>query len=134
MFPPNYDKIRRAFPTQGRPGILYAYGDIIYNPSGVNIPPWVEVHEAVHGERQQQGVACAGLCLCNGGITEWWDRYIADKDFRLVEEILAHNAEWKAYSGPYRDNYLGHMAERLSGDLYGNLISYEDAVKEITKP
>lgn len=123
-FPPNWPDIAKAFPQiKGRQGILYAFGDVLYNPSGIIVPPWLVKHEEVHSERQQD----EGMSPLR-----WWDNYLYYDDFRLREEILAHQAEWKSYSGPYRDRYLGQMAERLSGPLYRNLIGYEQAVKEIT--
>lgn len=131
-FPPNWSKLKRAFPITGRQGIIYAWGDTIYNPSGGVLPPWIVRHEEVHGERQRNYGCDGAACACNP-VTEWWDRYVADARFRLSEEILAHRVEWQQYSGPYRDHYLGHMAERLSGSLYGNMLTFDEAVKEITK-
>lgn len=133
-FPPNWPAIAAAFPQiKGKQGILYAYGDRIFNPSGGVVAPWLVRHEEVHGLRQEAlddpDTSCAWPV---GGITKWWTRYIQNPSFRLNEEILAHRAEWQHYSGPYPDRYLGMMAERLSGPLYGNLISVEQAVKEIT--
>jgi hypothetical protein len=122
-FPPNWNELAKHFPIKGKRGIVYAYGDTLYNPSGIIIPPWIIKHEYVHMERQQD----EGMNPVN-----WWDEYIQYLDFRLKEEILAHQAEWQAYSGPYRDHYLGSMAERLSGPLYDYMIDYNSAVKEIT--
>jgi len=122
-YPPNWTELTKHFPIKGKQGVLYAWGDIIYNPSGIIIPPWVERHEEVHGDRQRdEGMS----------IERWWDEYVNYNDFRLKEEILAHRVEWQKFSGPYRDHYLGYMGERLSGPLYGNLITYEEAIKEIT--
>lgn len=109
LFPPNYAEINRAFKIRGK-HVIFAYGDIIYNPSRIVIPPELLAHEAVHGARQ------------NGNPAAWWDRYITDSHFRLEEEIPAHQAEYQV------SRQLKAIAERLSGPLYGNLISFDKAV------
>lgn len=142
-YPPNYVQIRTAFPqVVGRQGILYAWGDRIYNPSGVNLPWWLKEHEEVHGSRQSHVFHPQNTALGteweNDAIRTWWDKYITDPNFRLWEEILAHRAEWEVYSSLYvnraqQKTYLASMAERLSGPLYNNMIGLAEAVKEITR-
>lgn len=135
-YPPNFVAIRTAFPqVVGRQGILYAWGDRVYNPSGVNVPWWLHEHEETHGKRQ-----LAGTVLRHGEdspVNAWWDRYIRDATFRLEEEIPAHQAEWRVFKSiklNHKDQktYLASMAQRLSGPLYNNMISLADAIKEIT--
>jgi hypothetical protein len=116
-FPPNWPALAKVFPIKGRPQIVYAWGDLIFNPSGVALPPWVLAHEGVHGERQKVM-----------GISGWWDTYCMDPDFRLNEEILAHRVEWGTYAGPKREHYLKVMAKRLSSPLYGSLVTEAEAV------
>lgn len=135
-YPPNYVQIRTAFPqVVGRQGILYAWGERIYNPSGVNLPWWLKEHEEVHGSRQLSFASDRNPD--DTAIRAWWNVYISDPEFRLNEEILAHRAEWEVYSSLWvnreqQKGYLVHMAERLSGPLYNNMISLAEAVKEIT--
>lgn len=126
-FPPNFAELSLAFPIKGVPGILYAWGDTIYNPSGIKVPHQLVAHEEVHGKRQQDHWHSANV----GAVDIWWGRYILDPAFRLAEEILAHRAEWRAYEGPDAEMYLERMAERLSSPLYGYLISRFDAREEI---
>ena len=123
-YPPNFKAISEVFPVMGRPGILYAWGDKLYNPSGVKLTPWIEAHEQTHMDRQTDAEA-------------WWAEYLIYPTFRLQEEILAHQYEWgmfhSFYTSPtYLEKYLDMMAKRLSSPLYGNLISYEEAKREIT--
>ncbi len=119
-FPPNFAEIVKAFPwVKGQQGVLYSWGDHIYNPQGVEIPPELLAHEAVHGERQGEHVG------------NWWACYLEDPHFRLMEEILAHRAEWRARLLDRPGFGLKQIAARLSGPLYGNLISYEDAAQAI---
>lgn len=121
-YPPNFSQIAKVFPVKGRPGILYAYGDRIYNPSGVAVTPWIMAHETVHGERQ-------GTWL-----DEWWCEYLADPAFRLQEEIFAHQAEWRSYAHIMqatgegtKEGYLNLVAGRLASPLYGSLVTPTEA-------
>lgn len=125
-YPPNYKDIRLAFPwIVGRPGIVYAYGDRIYNPSGGKLAPQVLAHEGVHCMRQDKYV------------TEWWHQYIINEDFRLWEEVLAHRIEWRDYREDhnFKENaqYLEMMCDRLSGKIYGHICSREKARELITE-
>lgn len=126
--PPNYADIIAAFPgIRGRQPI-FAWGDVIYNPHRIQIPPHLVDHERVHSERQ--GVS-PGL---------WWQRYIADPRFRLMEELLAHAAEYRAVIGSPNSNRkarrgaLKAIAQRLASPLYGSLISVADAMIAIDTP
>lgn len=125
--PPIFDEIDAAFQVRGRP-ILYAWGDVIYNPAGIAIPVELVAHEAVHGERQRADVR------------GWWRRYIEEPEFRLAEELPAHVAEFKALCASQsakwvshrnmRRTYAAHVGKRLAAPLYGGLIK-ADAAKKI---
>lgn len=129
-YPPNYKDIRTAFPwIVGRPGIVFAYGDRIYNPTGGILPPHVLAHEGVHCTRQFVfGISYVG---------SWWKKYIADEKFRLNEEVLAHRVEWQEYRANhnFKENaqYLEMMCDRLSGKIYGHMCSREKARELITE-
>jgi hypothetical protein len=110
--PPNFELILRAFPKADQPGVIFAFGDDVYNPSGVNIPAPLIAHEGVHQSAQRK-------------ITpeRWWERYVAEPDFRYDEELRAHVAEFKAqdYRGLDRNlraKLLQHTAQRLVAPLY----------------
>jgi len=120
-FPPNFARIASVFPAvKGRQGILYAWGDTIYNPSGIKVLPYLVAHERVHGMRQ------------GGAIEDWWDKYLHDTKFRRYEEVLAHQTEWQAFldTGPNcheQELYLTMIAQRLSSKLYGNMVCEVEA-------
>ncbi len=128
-FPPNYQAINDAFNVRGR-GVIFCYGDRIYNPAGVAVGPDLIAHESVHADRQKAFA---------GGVDAWWKAYIADPAFRLAEEIPAHVAEfkyWQRQPGADRpvkgyrtaaDFHLVTIALRLAGPLYGRLISLTEA-------
>lgn len=128
--PPNFPALRAFFgPVIERKGVIFTYGDTIYNPfpSGA-IPRWIIFHEAVHSQRQGSKAA------------EWWGHYLEEKAFRFNEELIAHQMEYHAFCkepGIRRFNRrqaLHEIASRLSGPLYGNLVGYETAVKRIKHP
>jgi hypothetical protein len=120
-FPPNYATLCAAFPIRGRPGIIFSYGDAIYNPSGNPLSEALKAHEWVHIYRQ------------NGEPAAWWQRYIADIDFRRDEEIKAHCVEAAhilatATNRNGRRAGLMDLADRLSSPLYGGMMSKRDAL------
>lgn len=121
--PPNYDEIVAAFPQAARmPGVIFAYGFTIYNPSGNPLSPSLVAHEHAHAERQQ----------AVGGPDTWWRYYIADKQFCFDEEVIAHRAEWRHFSATgagrnARRAYLSQVALRLASPLYGKMISASKA-------
>ena len=118
--PPNIDAIDAKFHVKGKQ-VLFAYGDKIYNPLCVNVPPYLLAHEKMHGERQ---VAM--------GIDAWWEKYIEDTTFRLEEEIIAHQVELRArlINGGSRQVKRGIaklVAKRLAAPLYGRMITNAEA-------
>lgn len=126
-YPPNFAALAKHFPIKGKQGILYAFGDTLYNPSGVKVTPWIMAHEEVHGMRQQD----EGMFL-----DRWWDEYISYPDFRLKEELLAHQAEMRMFQAHNSGfgvwvHYLNNIATRLSSPLYGSLLSFEEAKRRI---
>jgi hypothetical protein len=60
--------------------VIYAFGGFIYNPTHMTIPPELMAHETVHGQRQGDNPL------------GWWEQYLGDMNFRIVEELLAHRA------------------------------------------
>jgi len=117
--PPNFDALVAAgFPIVNKP-ILFAWGDIIYNPGKVIVPLPLQLHEAMHGERQ---------LAHSEGIEGWWQQYVYDDAFRLEEEVLAHQVEYRSWYGGcgnrhQRRNALKAVAKKLSAPLYGRMIS-----------
>lgn len=125
--PPMYDEIDAAFHVKGKQGIIFTWGDTIYVPNGGNVTPALRAHEGVHFSRQTNDTP---------KIEAWWRAYIADPAFRLAEELPAHRAEFKQYRTLHRDpnmrvQYLYQVGARLSGPLYGGLITAAAARRSI---
>jgi hypothetical protein len=113
--PPNFDRILAAFPDADKPGVLFAYGEHVYNPSDVQIPDALVVHEGVHQVRQLR-------------ITpeRWWEMYITETEFRYNEELLAHVAEYRARANGFRDrNYLAMLLSVTAIRLIAPLYNYQ---------
>lgn len=112
--PPNFEQILKAFPNADKPGVIFAYGDFIYNPSGVTIPEPLLAHESMHQKRQQ------GPGKMSPEI--WWALYIEDNAFRYREELEAHVAEYKAQTHGLDRNHRAKLlmatAQRLVAPLY----------------
>lgn len=120
-YPPNIEKIRETFDLTGKTPV-FTYGDTIYNPHKGFIPADLLIHERTH--QVQQGEAP----------DEWWDKYLTDSEFRLMEEIEAYCYQYKAFCEVYRDrnqrfDFLNRLAKDLSSAMYGNIISYSEAVR-----
>jgi hypothetical protein len=139
--PPNIDQVDAAFGVRkilDRHPVYFSWGDKVFSPKGGTIPPPIMAHEAVHGARQ----ARLDQDL-DKAVRRWWDAYIADPAFRLDEEIPAHAAEyewWRARAHTLRrikgwrspmDWHLQQIAARLSGPLYGRMISLSEAKRAI---
>lgn len=81
--PPNLAEIERVFPNRGD-GVIYAYGDTIFNPNNAQIPRSILAHEGAHGDRQLNLI----------GVDRWWRQYLDDPEFRYREEVIGHAAEY----------------------------------------
>lgn len=119
-YPPNIEEIKKAF----KPTIytVYTYGENLYNPGKWPLPLDLIIHEKTHVIQQGKDPKA------------WWDRYIKDTQFRLHQELEAYRRQWKAIlRGNSKDKIglLRTIAEDLSGQMYGNIITYEEALKLI---
>lgn len=122
--PPFYEQLHEKFGVKGT-GAIFTFGNVIYAPGGGKITRELFAHEEIHCE--QQGLSW-------DGIESWWHRYMDDPAFRLSQEIPAHRAEYLAYVKRHasgRERFLIHVAGRLCGPLYGNLLSLDKAIEEI---
>lgn len=120
-YPPNFDKIKEVFPI--KEDTVFTYGDTIYSPKRQKITPDLIIHEDVHVKQQVDPEL-------------WWNKYLKDKEFRLSQELEAYRAQYKFLCGVISDRNrrgicLHTIASHLSSDMYGNIISYSDAIKAI---
>lgn len=126
-YPPNYEAIAEAFNIQDNEAVIFTYGNKLYIPAGerVRIDKPLMRHEETHA-RQQKRI----------GVEEWWDQFLADPAFRLQQELEAYREQYRNMAGmPLKERmaYLTHISRDLSGTMYGNLLTEEEAVKVITE-
>lgn len=95
---------------------IMVWGDTIYTEYA--LPPHLLEHEKVHIRQQKDKLR--GLI--------WWFRFTVSKKFRLEQEIEAFKVQYKTLGG--KDS-LYNIAMHLSGPLYGNMISFDEATKRI---
>lgn len=122
-FPPNIYKIREAFDLTDRKPV-FSYGGVLYVPYGGEISDDLMVHELTHRVQQENDPK------------GWWDRYIEDTDFRLLEELEAYSRQYISYCSHQKDRnnraiYLHKICSEISSKMYGNMIEYGEAMKTI---
>lgn len=81
--PANYAKIQAAFGNVWERGVIITYGDTVHTARG-GMSLDLQEHERVHVAQQAE---------YPGGKDAWWDRFIADKEFRLSQEIPAYKKQ-----------------------------------------
>lgn len=115
--PPNFEQILAAFPGAADDGVIFAYGEDVYVPSGFVVPIALLKHERVHQKRQQD----------NTMPDIWWGRYIADQKFRYAEELAAHAAEYRAQLSHLDRNQKAKLLQATATRLIAPLYKYEPA-------
>jgi hypothetical protein len=118
-YPPNINDITAKFPLTL--DVVFTYGDTIYSPARVDLPKHLRVHEETHSKYQLEM-----------GVEAWWKRYIEDDKFRLYQEIVAYQNQYKQFCKDKKNIqrqyfFLDIIARDLSSKLYGNLVTYEEA-------
>lgn len=112
--------------------LIITYGDTYY--SKIETTPDLIVHEEVHVRQQAE---------FPGGPASFWKKFIEEAPFRLMMELEAYKAqlEWfkkdfEKYSRNERRVRLRQMEEwvarTLSGEIYGNMITYKRALEMIS--
>ena len=122
-YPPNYDRIAEQFTLDS--SVIFTYGDTIYVPGGGDLNKPLIIHESIHSKQQ-----------ADMGIEKWWKNYFEDEKFRLSQEVEAYRNQFVAYKGSVHSQvkiavFLNGIAKDLSSDIYGNIITLEEAIKLI---
>ena len=121
-FPPNYEAIKKAFPACEWKA-CFCYGDTIYNPFQIKLTPDLCEHEEVHSKRQGNNPEL------------WWEKYISDPIFRLDEEIAAFSRQYEVMKPLFTNKgnkaFLTQIAKALSSDVYGNIITLQEAESRV---
>jgi len=120
--PPILDKLLKAG-LKPRETTVFVYGDILYNPSGVEIPPDILVHEEVHIRQQKDN-------------KDFLEKYLNDKEYRLKVEVEAFREQYKFVCEMLKDRNdrakcLHSLAQELASSVYGEIINYSEAINKI---
>lgn len=126
-YPPNIAKIRAAlgnrFMAAHGQRAFYCYGDTIYNPGGGDLTRADIAHEHTHSRRQGDNPEA------------WWDQWLSDMEFRVLEELIAHRVEYRVATKDanrhQRRAALAAIAGRLAGPLYGHAMNIATAKRLI---
>jgi len=120
-YPPNIEEIRAVFPLHR--GIIFTYGDVLYNPDKGEIDEALIKHEETHTKQQGDNP------------DEWWKRYFIDKEFRAEQEIEAYRNQYKYavenYNRQQRKFLLKVISKDLSSPMYGSIMTTEEAKQTI---
>lgn len=127
--PPMYRELLRTFPDIEGRRMLFTFGNTIFNPTEVVIPPQLYAHEAVHAKRQGANI---------DEYFAWWKEYMRDAKFRFDEELPAHVAEYHAYCKRHGDRNarakaLNEIVLRLAGPVYGCMVTQREAYRAIVE-
>jgi hypothetical protein len=126
-YPPNMEEIKKAFDIDFnlyKP--VFAYGDKLYNPFNIPVDIFLLTHEMTH--QKQQGDDPEG----------WWRQYCRDFGFRLIQEMEAYRVQYRLFCSQFKDRnkqarYADSIARNVSGKMYGNVISYVEALNILKK-
>lgn len=99
---------------------VFTYGDTVFFNSYLSYG--IIAHELTHIFQQ--------LAM---GPDKWWEQYLKDAEFRLGEEVEAYQSQYSCYKENGDGEFLRFLVGDLSGKMYGNIISEEDAKQAITK-
>lgn len=118
--PPNIELIKQRFNLIK--GLVFTYGDTIYNPDDGFIDAPLLFHEATHSVQQGEQPE------------KWWHRYLIDDDFRFVQELEAYQNQYKKYCELFKDRnaqarFLDRIATDLSSEIYGSFCTKRDAIR-----
>jgi hypothetical protein len=123
--PPQWilDAVKEKWGIDWESGVIFTYGELISSYVG-EMTEDLLAHETNHTVQQ------------NGDPDSWWKRYLEDDEFRLSQELECYRKQYKWLEKNIKDRnekfyFLNHYAKSLSGNMYGNLISYSEAIKKI---
>lgn len=124
--PPIYAEAKKRFEIDDT-CTVYAWGDIIYNPAGVEIGRQILVHEETHQIQQANH---------DGGPEKWWGRYLEDAEFRTEQEIQAYGEQYLYFCTVNGDRnaqfrYSLALGKILASPMYGADMSSLEAAKAI---
>lgn len=98
---------------------IFALYPFIY--TDYDLTPDLLIHELVHHRQQEKH-----------GVKEWVYDFLYNPKFRLKQEVEAYTEQLKSIKDrEQRAKVRWQSAKQLSSSLYGNIISFQDALKAL---
>lgn len=127
--PPQWilDAVKEQFDVDWESSVIFTYGDLITSYYG-EMSEDLMAHEPHHTKQQKE----------YGGPDKWWKEYLANPQFRYEQELECYRLQYQWLDKNIKDRnekfkYLLHYAKSLSGKMYGNLVTTQEAMNEIKK-
>lgn len=120
-----YNRCVEQFGVDFNKGTVFTVGETIHTKQP--IPKDLMVHELTHVRQQRD---------FEGGYEEWWNRYLEDPKFRYTQELEAYRAQYGWIKHNVKDRNQAHklfmlIAQQLSGEMYGKVVTLQEAMKAI---
>ncbi len=116
---PLLERYREIFPISDK--TIFAYNGNIY--TNYNLPPDLIVHEERHLEQQDKE-----------GLDIWVENFLNKTDKRLEYELDAYRTQLKSIKDrEQRHRIRLESAQHLSSGLYGDIISFKEAMTILLK-
>jgi len=106
-----YPLLKLFFPAITFDRVIITFNGVVYSKN--ELTERQIVHEQVHIEQQRRDKF-------------WLIKYIFSKRYRYELELSAYKKEWSVYH-----TEADRMAHLLSSPLYGNVVDYYEAFKQI---
>lgn len=121
IIPPVYNRCKKTFGINWNKGIVITYGNLVCSKFGDELTGDLKAHEQTHVKQQT-----------SLGKELWWDKYFADKDFRLSQEVEAYRNQMEYAKKHYPKDHYEWLFDRLTSDManiYGKMCTKEEAIK-----
>lgn len=117
--------VKKQFGVEWESGVIFTYGELITNYYG-EMGEDLMAHEP-HHTKQQEGF---------GGPKKWWKEYLENKEFRFSQELECYQKQYgwllkNIKNRETRNKYLMQYARALSGEMYGRVVGFPEAYRQI---
>lgn len=112
---PKLEEFKKAFKITEK--TIFAYDGVIY--CNYDLTDDLIVHETTHHKQQERD-----------GLDYWTEHYLNDPQYRLSQEIEAYKAQIQSIKDKNHQTKIKlQSAKTLASDLYGNLVTYQEALQ-----
>lgn len=125
--PPQWilDAVKEKWGVEWKSTVIFTYNGVISSSTGKMTRDLV-AHEKTHIQQQKD--------IGSGDI--WWKKYLEDDEFRYSQELEAYQNQyrWLLNNEPNKNEvfkFLMHYAQSLSGEMYGSMVTFNEAMKAI---